>query len=180
MKALLLGATGNLGSRLVPALLAHNHQVCVFARNPQKLNDLLPSSVISKLQIIQGDATSETAATSALTVSDAEVLVTAAGAAPLLAWPKSNVMEIDSAIVASLEVTGTKRRIRSWFLAGMLLLDLPGSGGSRKLFDYLPLYPNDVHKIPLLEQSKNIRWSCICPAKMSAFSKKVLSAEEHF
>ena len=43
----------------------------------------------------------------------------------------------------------------------------------------LPLYPDDVHKIPLLEQSKNLRWSCVCPANMSPLSKSVLTPEEH-
>lgn len=43
----------------------------------------------------------------------------------------------------------------------------------------LPLYPDDVHKISQLEQSKNLNWSCVCPAKMSALSKKVLTIKEH-
>ena len=137
MKTLLLGATGNLGSRIIPALLAHNHQVYVFVRNPQKLQSLLPSSVFSKLEIIQGDATSESAVYSALKDSNAEILVTAAGAAPMSPWSKSNVPEIESAIVAALEAVGAERKkeIRSWFLGGMLLLDLPGSAGRWKLVD---------------------------------------------
>lgn len=137
MKTLLLGATGNLGSRIIPALLSHNHQVCVFVRNPRKLEQILPSSVFTKLEIIQGDATSEPAITSALKQSNAEVLVTAAGAAPMFPWPKSSVPEIETAIVAALEGLGVERKnkIRSWFLGGMLLLDLPGSAGKWKLVD---------------------------------------------
>lgn len=137
MRTLLLGGTGSLGSRIIPALLAHNHKVSVFVRSRQKLEVLLPPSDFTKLEIIQGDATSEAAITCALRSSDAEVLVTAAGAAPMSPWAKSNVAEIEAAIVAALETYGEERKqkVRSWFLGGMLLLDVPGSAGRWRLVD---------------------------------------------
>lgn len=47
------------------------------------------------------------------------------------------------------------------------------------MFESLPLYPDDVHKIPSLARSGNLAWSCVCPAKMSALSTNVFTAEEH-
>lgn len=137
MKTLLLGGTGQLGSRIIPALLARNHHVSVFVRNTRKLESILPTCVHSKIEIIEGDATSESAITSALRSSDADVLVTAAGAAPMMPWARSNVPEIEAAIVAALEKAEIDRgsKVRSWFLGGMLLLNLPGSEGRWKLVD---------------------------------------------
>lgn len=58
-------------------------------------------------------------------------------------------------------------------------MSLSSCGATGLILHSLPLYPDDVHKIPLLEQSKNLRWSCVCPAKMSAISKRILTPEEH-
>jgi len=57
MRVLLLGATGNLGSRVVPALLVHRHAVVVYVRSISKLHHLLPSSIITKITVVSGDAT---------------------------------------------------------------------------------------------------------------------------
>jgi uncharacterized protein YbjT (DUF2867 family) len=53
MKVLLLGATGNLGSRLVPALLTHNHNVVAYVRSASKLESLIPATVHEQFTIVQ-------------------------------------------------------------------------------------------------------------------------------
>ena len=40
MRCVVFGATGYLGARLVPALLAAGHDVRVMARQPAKLDDV--------------------------------------------------------------------------------------------------------------------------------------------
>ena len=56
MKVLLLGATKNLGSRLIPALQAHGHDVVVFVRSEAKLKQMVPFSILSRVAIATGDA----------------------------------------------------------------------------------------------------------------------------
>lgn len=61
MKVLLLGSTGNLGRRLLPALLSYNHTVTILVlpTSTYKLPLLFSSSLLSQIQAIeQGDATS--------------------------------------------------------------------------------------------------------------------------
>ncbi len=40
MRCVVFGATGNLGTRLIPQLLSAGHQVRVLARSPAKLDDV--------------------------------------------------------------------------------------------------------------------------------------------
>lgn len=53
IKALVTGATGYVGGRLVTSLLEQGFQVRVMARNPDKLRDY---PWISKVEVVQGDA----------------------------------------------------------------------------------------------------------------------------
>ncbi|MFI5421846.1 MAG: SDR family oxidoreductase, partial [Nitrososphaerales archaeon] len=53
MKVLVTGATGKLGSRLVPALLDSGYQIRVLARAPD--NEILKDLVREGAEIVQGD-----------------------------------------------------------------------------------------------------------------------------
>ena len=75
---LLLGATGNFASRYVPAL-AHKHQVVVFVRSYMKVRDLLPSSILSEITIVAGNATDSSAIEDSLVQSKCEALINSAG-----------------------------------------------------------------------------------------------------
>ena len=54
-RSLVTGATGYVGGRLVPELLAQGHDVRVLARSPEKLRDM---PWANQVEIIQGDAQS--------------------------------------------------------------------------------------------------------------------------
>jgi putative NADH-flavin reductase len=127
MKVLLLGATGNLGSCILPALLAHNHEVTAFVRSTEKLQHLVPASIIANINVVQGDATSRNDIADALRNFRIQALINAAGAAPMMPWNSSQVPQIEEAIVHALEDVGLEQqmKIRSWFVGGMLLLDVP-------------------------------------------------------
>jgi uncharacterized protein YbjT (DUF2867 family) len=53
MKCLVTGATGYIGGRLVPELLAAGHEVRILARHPERLSE---RSWIDQVQVVAGDA----------------------------------------------------------------------------------------------------------------------------
>jgi len=132
MKVLLFGATGNLGSRLVPALLSHKHQVVVYVRSEQKLKQLLPSTLLSRITIVTGDATDANAIKDALVDNKSDALVNSAGLASIFPWEAPKQQEIEHAVTTA-AVNASKQLeypIRAWFLGGMTALDvstLPGT-----------------------------------------------------
>src|ERR1700744_5930667 len=54
MRCVVIGATGYLGARLVPALLAAGHDVRVMARTPAKLDDV---PWRADVEVVKGDVT---------------------------------------------------------------------------------------------------------------------------
>lgn len=133
MKVLLLGATGNLGSRLIPALLAHNHSVVIFVRSESKLRSLVDSAALAKCTIVTGDATDSQAIEEAILSNRCDALVNSAGLAAALPWEAPKMQGIVQA-VATAAVEASKKLgypIRSWFLGGLTVLDLPGKPGTK-------------------------------------------------
>ncbi len=57
MRCIVLGATGYLGTRLVPALISGGHEVRVMARTPAKLDDV---PWREQVDVVQGDVTDAT------------------------------------------------------------------------------------------------------------------------
>lgn len=131
MPVLLLGATGNLGSRLLPALLAHRQKVVVYVRNEQKLRELIPSAILSLVTVINGDATDSNSIKNALIEYECDSLISSAGKSSVLPWSEPQMQEIIKA-VATGAVDASKelsRPIRAWILGGMSILDFPGMEG---------------------------------------------------
>ena len=129
MKVLLIGATGNVGLRLVPALLTHGHNVSVYIRSAKKLESLLPQTTYQQLSIVEGNATDSTAIKEAILNGQCEAVVNSAGVAAAAPWGKSNLPEIFSAILNAVREAGTelKKPLRVWFLGGMGVLQYPGA-----------------------------------------------------
>lgn len=63
MRCVVFGATGYLGTRLIPELLSAGHDVRVLARNPVKLNDV---DWHDQIEVVQGDVSDNTAVKEAL------------------------------------------------------------------------------------------------------------------
>lgn len=124
MRVLLLGAAGNLGSRILPALINRGHTVCAFVRDPTKLAPGVQSDLFT---VEQGDATKATQIKAAITRHQCDAIVNAAGYAAMQPWGKSTLPTIVNAVIqAALEV-GQERGIplRLWVLAGQGLMDIP-------------------------------------------------------
>lgn len=133
MKVLLLGATGSLGSRILPALLAHNHQVVVYVRSESKLRNLVPETVFNKVTIVVGDATDSSAISDALVENQCDAFVNSAGQASIFPWQSPRMQDIIDAVVIAGNDASTKlnRPLRCWLLGGLSVLDMPGSSGTK-------------------------------------------------
>ncbi|KAF6226708.1 hypothetical protein HO173_012375 [Letharia columbiana] len=174
MPVLLLGATGNLGSRLLPALLAHRQKVVVYVRNELKLRESIPSSILSQVTVVNGDATDSTSIKNALVENECDSLINSAGQASVLPWSEPQMQEIIKA-VATGAVDASKelnRPIRAWFMGGMSVLDFPGMEGIQ-LMKYIPLFTEHNLTYIYLSKQKNLQWSMFCPSNMIPASKTV-------
>lgn len=132
MHVFLLGATGNLGSRLLPALHVHGHQTTVLVRSQAKLESLVPSSALSETTIITGDATDLSAVCSALITSGCDALINTAGQAAIFPWQSPRKQGIEE-IVTRAAVEASKKMgkpLRVWVMGGMTALDYPGMPGT--------------------------------------------------
>jgi nucleoside-diphosphate-sugar epimerase len=129
MRVLLLGATGNLGSRLVPALLTHGHTVIAYVRSASKLETLLPATVYEQVTIVQGDAMNSQSIQKAILDNKCDAVVSTAGVAALAPWAKSDLPEIFRAVLDAARDAGRERKqpLRVWFLGGQGVLYYPGT-----------------------------------------------------
>lgn len=126
MRVLLLGATGNLGSRLLPALIQRGHTVTVFVRDPSRL----PAGVDRSLFHVEcGDARKASAIKAAAAKFECEGIVNTAGNLAIAPWGTSGLPAIvDAVIRAALELGQERGRpLRLWVLAGFGMLDVPNT-----------------------------------------------------
>ncbi|KAI6913520.1 NAD(P)-binding protein [Hortaea werneckii] len=178
MKVLLLGATGNLGSRLVPALLTHGLSVTCFVRSAGKLRGLLPPTVHDQITIREGDAKQSAAVKKAILESECDAVVSAAGVAAAAPWGKTDLPDIFKAVLQGIQEASVERQkpIRVWFVAGMGVLNYPGT--DKLISSYIPLYVAHRQNLRLIKTSPPntlIDWSMLCPMTMKAKSSDLSS-----
>lgn len=80
MRVLLSGITGNVGSRMLPALPAHKHQVVAFVRTPTKISPEVRSRIDA---IVVGSATDSAAIKAGILSSNCAAVVNTAGLAAM-------------------------------------------------------------------------------------------------
>ncbi|RMY82657.1 hypothetical protein D0862_11939 [Hortaea werneckii] len=178
MKVLLLGAAGNLGSRLVPALLTHSLTVTCFVRSAGNLRGLLPLTVTDQITIIEGDAKQSAAVKKAILETECDAVINAAGVAAAAPWSKSDLPEIFKAVLQGIQEACVERQkpIRVWFVAGMGVLNYPGT--EKMISSYIPLYVAHRQNLRLIKTSSPstlIDWSMLCPMTMKAKSSDLTS-----
>lgn len=129
MRVLVLGATGNLGSRLAPALLTHGHSIIAYVRSASKLESLLPSTVYEQVTIVQGNATDSQAIKQAIIDHKCDAVINTAGLAAVAPWAKSDLPVIFRAVLDAVRAVSTERKqiLRVWFLGGQSVSYYPGT-----------------------------------------------------
>jgi putative NADH-flavin reductase len=169
MKVLIIGATGNLGLRLSPALLTHGHTVSAFVRSARKLESLLPASIYSQITVIEGNATDSAAIKSAILTSNSDAVINCAGVAALPPWGSSDLPAIFRAVLTGVLDASSERGkpLRVWFLAGLGVLHYPGS--ESMLSNYIPIYLEHRANLRLLRAlpAEALDWSVLCPSTMT-------------
>lgn len=113
MKVLIIGAAGNLGSRVVQAALDRNHTVTVLVRSKDRFATSVPD-VSAKVTVIEGSAMSLEDVKGAMVGQDA--VVNTAGVGAVTSFSKSTLPDIVKTVVdAAKEVIPGKRL---WILGG--------------------------------------------------------------
>lgn len=124
MKVLLLGVTGNVGSRMLPALLAHKHQVVGYVRSPAKIAPEAKSKLDS---IVVGSASDSAAIKAAILSHNCDAVVNAAGLASMTGWSSQGEFPaIFAAVVQAILDAGRERGgapIRCWLMSGFGIMD---------------------------------------------------------
>ncbi|KAF2448504.1 hypothetical protein P171DRAFT_428564 [Karstenula rhodostoma CBS 690.94] len=169
MKVLLIGATGNVGLRLVASLLTHGHKVVAHVRSAQKLESLLPESVYRQLSVIEGSAFDANAIKIAILENECDAVVNSAGLAAVTPWGKSDLPQIVAAIVEGARQAGVERKkpLRAWFLGGMSATQFPGTNSL--LSDHIPILLDHGRNLALLKAlpPNTLDWSMLCPSNMN-------------
>jgi putative NADH-flavin reductase len=167
MRVLLLGGTGKLGSRLIPALLGRGHSVVALVRSQQKLRGLLTTDLFSKITIVEGDALSSENIETALGIQNCDALIHAAGGKrnERLQGPIAQAAS-DAAVKVGKE-RGSP--LRAWIIGGLGTLEYPGTGGW-KIHDYMPLWTTQHHKdteaVITAIPTHDLKWTLHCVAMM--------------
>ena len=91
MKILLLGATGNVGSRALPALIKHGHTVIAYVRSPAKLS---PEQRAVLSDVVTGSVTDKPALKNAILTHNCDAVFHAAGVAQM--WSHSKTGEYNT------------------------------------------------------------------------------------
>jgi putative NADH-flavin reductase len=129
MKVLLVGATGNVGIRLVASLLTHNHTVVAFVRSANKIQSMLPTDVYRRLSVVEGNAADTSAIKNAILDHKCDAVINSAGVAALPPWGTSELPAIFRAVLDAVQQAGSERGkpLRVWFLGGTGVLHYPGT-----------------------------------------------------
>ncbi|KAK3645383.1 hypothetical protein LTR56_009110 [Elasticomyces elasticus] len=172
MRVLLLGATGNVGSRLLPSLIAHGHEVIVFVRNTSKLPTEATSCATA---IVSGSATDSDRIKETILSNHCDAIINAAGVAPMLGQ-KGELPAIFKA-VSRAAVEARRERggpaLRCWFLSGFGIMESPKK--PHMLIDYVPIFTIHRQNLAYIRSvpSEELAWSLFCANQMDPRSPTV-------
>ena len=184
MRVLLLGAAGNLGIRLIPALIAHGHNVTAYVRSANKLRSLISSALFEKVSIYEGDALDSAAVDDALRKHDCDAIMNTAG--NRVAGREQILGKIASSVSSAAIRVGRDhvKPLRAWFIGGLLSLEYPDSGGWA-MQDYMPAWTMQHHweteQVIKAISTRELEFSLLCVGFMRPKSEKIdlLPAPSH-
>ncbi|CZR57960.1 uncharacterized protein PAC_07850 [Phialocephala subalpina] len=177
MRILLLGATGNLGTRLVPALLAHNHVITILIRTSSlsKLPTLFSPSLLPQISVIaEGDATNVADIKKAIVENGIEGIVNVAGTQ--VKKGEFLLPKIAKAVTSAAVEVGHERgkSLRVWITAGLGIMKYPGTGW--EIQDFMPKFAAVQHDATrtVVEAipTTDLRWSLLAIAMMYPIDPK--------
>lgn len=131
MKVLLLGSTGNLGTRCLPSLIAYNHTVTLVVRNPSKLASLFHPSLLARVAaVVVGDATDAQGLQKIMVDHEVDGVINVSGN-QVLPWKEQVLPKIARAVTSAAVAAGKERGtvLRAWLVSGFNVLEYPGTGG---------------------------------------------------
>ena len=166
MRVLLLGATGNLGSRTIPTLLAHGHNVTAFVRSDTKLRSLLTSELYNMIEVSIGDAGNTEDVYLALKEHSCDCLITTAKIGEPFGHD-ARLGTFATAISTAAIKLGRDRGkpLRAWFMGGLGSLEYPGTGGWQ-IQDYMAGWMTAHHRV--IERIvkaidvEDLEWTLLC------------------
>ncbi|KAH6662749.1 hypothetical protein B0J14DRAFT_621787 [Halenospora varia] len=168
MKVLLLGATGNVGSRALPALIKHGHTVVAYVRSPSKL---APEKRAVLADVVVGSVTDKSALKDAILAHNCDAVFHAAGVAQMFGRSKTGEYnKMFATVVAAIVEAREERRgpaIRAWLMSGFPMLD--SAIPTHLIGDYMPMFPEHRENLALIQKQEegNIAWSLFCANQMS-------------
>ncbi|KAK4951726.1 hypothetical protein LTR10_009645 [Elasticomyces elasticus] len=174
MRVLLLGATGNLGSRLIPALLAHRHTVTVYVRSPDKLRGLISTALYDNITITTGDAMDSAAVEAAIRANNCDAIVNTAG--NRMPSGQEQILGKIAASVTSAAIRVGRERgkpFRAWLIGGLGSLKYPGTEGWKLqdyMFDFMSAHHKQTEAVLKAIPTTDLQWSLLCVAFMKPAS----------
>lgn len=177
MRVLLIGATGNLGSRAIPALLAHGHDVTAFVRSPEKLRGLVTPALYNLITVYKGDAFDSAQVENALVSHTCDAIVNTSGTREP-PWRQQIMTKIITSITSAAIRVGKARAkpLTAWFIGGLGSLQYPGTGGW-KIEDYMPswitIHHRQTHDVLKGVSTKDLQWTLLCVAMMRPASTTI-------
>ncbi len=173
MKVLLLGATGNVGSRALPALIKHGHTVVAYVRSASKI---APEKRAVLAGVVIGSATDKPALKNAILAHNCDAVFHAAGLAQPLGRSKTGEYNtIFATVVAAIVEARQERRgpaIRAWLMSGFPMMD--SVSPPRLIGDYMPMFPEHRENLALIQTQaeENMVWSLFCASGMTPRHKE--------
>jgi len=159
MKLLILGATGNMGQRLLAQGLARGHQITAFVRNRAKLVQQLGTAVPPGLSIFEGDVNDAASLRAAMAGHD--VVINCAG---YVADGAAFIELVDRVVTQAEGALGPGGRL--WLFGGAAALDVPDTGVMGVDLPGVPaLYKAHQANFQRVAASK-LDWSLMCPGPM--------------
>jgi NADPH:quinone reductase-like Zn-dependent oxidoreductase len=127
MRVLLLGATGRVGTRLLPALLAHGHTAVVYTRNANRFAEGTPSR---GADVVEGCATDVEGIKRAIHFNKCDAVVNSAGRASILGSSNDFARIFAAVTQAAAEIQQEQESapLRCWLMSGWPILDSPKTG----------------------------------------------------
>jgi nucleoside-diphosphate-sugar epimerase len=127
MRVLLLGATGRVGTRLLPALLAHDHTVVVYTRDRRRLQKGLEGR---RVTTVEGCATDVEAIKQTISSYNCDAVVNSAGRASIIGTNDdfANIFAAVARAAAEVQQERLSAPLRCWLLSGWPILDSPKTG----------------------------------------------------